>query len=65
VTGYGIASFHEVQADWKFSKRNLWSVENYLIELPHKKINCSESRYQKLLKRFELGLAPLRRPHWL
>ena len=65
VTGYGIASFHEVQADWRYSKRNLWSVENYLIELPHKKINCSESRYQKLLKRFELGLTPLRRPHWL
>jgi hypothetical protein len=65
VTGYGVASFDDVQADWKFSKRNLWSVENYLIELPHKKINCSESRYQKLLKRFELGLTPLRRPHWL
>lgn len=65
ITGYAVANLNDCKANWKYSKRNLWSVEQYLIKLPHKKLNCSDSHYKKLYTRFMSGKLPIKRSYWL
>ena len=53
ITGYGVANLHALGAyDWRFSAKNVWKVERYLRELPHRKINSSDRRYERLLRRY-------------
>jgi hypothetical protein len=54
ITGYGLASLRDLGGyDWRFSLRNVWKVERYLQELPHKRLHTSERRYRRLLARYE------------
>jgi hypothetical protein len=54
ITGYGVGDLRELNNyDWRFSPRNLWKVENYLREIPHRKIRSSEQRYKRLLARYK------------
>jgi hypothetical protein len=54
ITGYGVGDLRELNNyDWRFSPRNLWKVENYLCEIPHRKIRASERRYKRLLARYK------------
>ncbi|HEX8635844.1 MAG TPA: hypothetical protein VF703_16965 [Pyrinomonadaceae bacterium] len=54
VTGYGVANLYDLgNYDWRFSGRNVWKVERYLQELPHRELKSSERRYRQLLARFE------------
>ena len=34
--------------DWRLSSRNLWAVEQALIDLPHKSIRSSDARIDRL-----------------
>ncbi len=53
ITGYGLGNLAELgKYDWRFSSRNMWKVENYLRDIPHKSIRSSDRRYQQLLTRF-------------
>jgi len=53
ITGYALVDMAELgRYDWRFAKANLWHVEHFLIDYPHKKIVSSEKRYQRLLKRY-------------
>ena len=53
ITGYGTASLHELgNYDWRFSKRNVWRVERFLQEIPHRAIKSSDARYRKALRRY-------------
>ena len=54
LTGYGVCDLNELgNYDWRFSGRNVWKVERYLQELPHRELKSSERRYQRLLARFD------------
>ncbi|HZH90457.1 MAG TPA: hypothetical protein VEX70_07510 [Pyrinomonadaceae bacterium] len=54
ITGYGLGDLRELGAyDWRFSARNVWKVERYLQELPHRELKSSERRYRQLLARFD------------
>jgi hypothetical protein len=54
ITGYGVGDLRELNNyDWRFSPRNLWKVENYLREIPHRKIRSSDERYKRLLARYK------------
>ena len=54
ITGYGLGNLYELgNYDWRFSARNVWKVERYLQELPHRALNSSERRYRRLLARFD------------
>ncbi len=53
ITGYAVVNLDEVDCDWRFSLRNLWKLEHYLIEYPHQPIVSSERRYQRLRKQYE------------
>jgi hypothetical protein len=52
IVGYQLVNLDDTKTDWRFSKRNLWKAEKYLIDLPHKKLMSSDSKYKKLHKRY-------------
>ena len=53
LTGYGLGDLRELgNYDWRFSGRNVWKVERYLCEIPHRALNSSERRYAQLVARF-------------
>lgn len=52
IVGYQLANLDDTKTDWRFSKRNLWKAEKYLVDLPHKKLMSSDSKYKKLHKRY-------------
>jgi hypothetical protein len=54
ITGYGIGDLYELgNYDWRFSPRNVWKVERYLQEIPHREIKSSDRRYEKLFARYK------------
>ena len=53
ITGYGLGDLRELgNYDWRFSARNVWKVERYLQELPHRELKSSDRRYRRLVARF-------------
>lgn len=54
ITGYGLGDLSELGGyDWRFSEQNVWKVERYLQEIPHRGLNSSDARYQRLLARYK------------
>jgi hypothetical protein len=54
ITGYGLGNLAELgNYDWRFSEKNVWKVENYLREIPHRSIQSSDRRYEQLLARYK------------
>ena len=53
VTGYQLVDLRALgKYDWRLSLTNIWKVENYLLEIPHRTLRSSDRRYLWLLKRF-------------
>jgi hypothetical protein len=53
VTGYAVADLRDLAGyDWRFSRRNLWKVERWLLEYPHHALTMSDRRYRGLLARY-------------
>jgi hypothetical protein len=53
IIGYALADLRTlVSTDWRFSLKNVWSVEEALIDLPHIKLKTSNHRYMKVLRRY-------------
>jgi hypothetical protein len=53
ITGYQLADLRALgDYDWRLSKRNVWKVEQYLLDIPHKKLKSSNVRYRQLLARY-------------
>ena len=54
IIGYGPGSLYDLgNYDWRLSPRNVWKVENYLREIPHRTMRSSDDRYQRLHKRYK------------
>ena len=54
ITGYGLGNLYDLgNYDWRFSAKNVWKVENYLREIPHRPIRSSDTRYEQLLARYK------------
>src|SRR6266576_1169929 len=50
IKGYGLANLYDLgNYGWRFSAKRMSKIEDYLRELPHKKIHSSNRRYEKLL----------------
>lgn len=53
IIGYAVVDLRELRnCDWRFSPRNLWKLEKFLVEYPHKKIASSDQRYKRLLRTY-------------
>jgi hypothetical protein len=58
VKGYSVVDLKIMGAyDWRFSKRNVWAVENMLLKLPHRKIGRSLKRVARERKKYRDYLA--------
>lgn len=53
ITGYAVADLRELgDYDWRLSERNVWKVEQWLIDYPHKRLVMSDARYRQLHIRY-------------
>jgi len=53
ITGYQLVDLRAVgEYDWRFSQQNMWKVERFLVDIPHRKLKSSDARYRRLLARF-------------
>jgi len=53
ITGYQLVDLSMLgKYDWRLAPTNVWKVENYLLEIPHRKLRSSNRRYRQLLARF-------------
>lgn len=52
LIGYTPLNLNESDTDWRFSKRHLWKLEQFVVNSKHIKLKSSQSRYQALLKRY-------------
>lgn len=65
VTGYTLADLRELgRYDWRLSERNVWKVERWLVDYPHRRLEMTEARYRRLLERYRAYKAryPDRKP---
>ena len=54
ITGYGLGNLYDLgNYDWRFSARNVWKVEDYLREIPHRSIVSSNRRYEQWHVRYK------------
>jgi len=55
VKAFGIANLAEAMGgyDWRLTTKNVWKVEQMLIDLPHRKIASSITRYRLLLRNYK------------
>lgn len=49
VTGYAVADLRSLgDYDWRLSEGNVWKVERFLLEYPHRPIRSSDARIDRL-----------------
>jgi hypothetical protein len=54
IIGYAVGDLSDLGGyDWRLSDRNVWKVEQYCRDIPHKKLNASDRRYRYWRKRYE------------
>ena len=54
LKGYAVTSLYDLgDYDWRFSPRRMLKIEEHLRALPHKRLYSSDTRYQKLFKKYE------------
>lgn len=55
LMGFGLADLRTTlpDYDWRLSTRNVWKVEQMLIDFPHRKIKSSDRRYRRLLRQYQ------------
>jgi len=52
ITGYQLVDLSVLgKYDWRLALTNVWKVENYLLEIPHRRLRSSKRRYRSLLER--------------
>jgi hypothetical protein len=54
LKGYGVGNLNDLgRYDWRFSAKNVWKVERYLLGIPHTPYRMSEQRYLRALRRYK------------
>ncbi|HEV8353335.1 MAG TPA: hypothetical protein VGR24_03970 [bacterium] len=53
LTGYQLVDLRSIgRYDWRFNPRNMWKVEHFLLDIPHRRLRSSNARYRRLRKTF-------------
>ncbi|MCC2677845.1 MAG: hypothetical protein K0R29_421 [Pseudobdellovibrio sp.] len=65
ITGYQIAHLDEAKTDWRFSSKNVWKVEKYLIDIKHVAIKFNKKRYRRIHKKYLSGISAKKTNAWL
>jgi hypothetical protein len=54
IKAYQLIDLRELGAyDWRLGDGNLWKVENFLLEYPHRPLRGSDARYRALFRRYK------------
>lgn len=54
VTGYAVADLRDLgRYDWRFASGNVWKVERWLVDYPHRRLVMTDRRYHALLARYQ------------
>lgn len=64
IQGYQLAHLDDAGVNWRFGRQNLWKAEQYLIDLPHRKLRTSDRRYQKYHQIYLANGSMKRRLEW-
>jgi hypothetical protein len=63
ITGYAVADLRDLgDYDWRLSPRNVWKVEKWLIDYPHRRLPMPEARYRRALRRYQRFRARFKDP---
>lgn len=65
ITGYQIANLDNIKINWRYSLKNVWKVERYLIELKHVQFKFNKNRYKKVHKKYLKGILAPTKNSWL
>ena len=53
VVGFAVADLRELDRyDWRLSSRNVWKVERWLVDYPHRPLGMSDARFRRLHERY-------------
>jgi len=53
ITGYQLVDLRVLgKYDWRLATTNIWKVENYLLEIPHRTLRSSDRRYRFLFEQY-------------
>jgi hypothetical protein len=53
LTGFAVADLRELGGyDWRLSPRNVWRVERWLVDYPHRPLRMAEASYRRALARY-------------
>lgn len=54
ITAYAVVDLRELGGyDWRLGTGNLWKVERFLLDYPHRKLAGSDARYRALHRRYK------------
>lgn len=54
IEAYAVADLRELgRYDWRLSPRNVWKVERWLVDYPHRPLPMPEARYRRALERYK------------
>jgi hypothetical protein len=58
IVGYGVADLDElVRVDWRLGEGHAWAVERALRRMPHRRLETSDRRHERVLRRYRRWLA--------
>jgi hypothetical protein len=53
IVGFGVCDLTDLGSyDWRLSERNVWRVERFLIDMPHRPFRVSNQRYRTWYERY-------------
>ena len=53
IVGFGTCNLADLGSyDWRLSRRNVWKVERFLIQIPHRPFHMAEKQYQYWYERY-------------
>jgi hypothetical protein len=53
IKAYGVADLRALDPyDWRLSRNNVWKVEQFLIDWPHRRIASSDERAERLRRKY-------------
>jgi hypothetical protein len=64
MTAYQNANLDQSGTNWRASTKNLWKLERYLLELPHRPLVSSQKRYQRIRDMYVARGAMPRQKNW-
>jgi hypothetical protein len=64
LCGYQVVNLDDTKTNWRTSRRNVWKAESYLIEVPHRKMDSSRWRYERVLRKYLRGEKIEQQPQW-